>query len=211
MKRLRKLLKEYPLLITWLSTAGNLIYAGMHILLGRTDTSFWHMTMSAYFLILGLMRLAAGTAGRKQPERIMRVCGFGIILLSIVLCGISVLVIHHRINPSYHRNIMIAYAAYSFFLITAAGINMLKARALDNTNFRTIRHLSLVSAIGVMLAMERAMLGTYGSPANAFTVKAEAGTGGFAAVIVLLAGIHLIIISGRKKKERLKDNEQQRI
>ncbi|MBE6123275.1 MAG: hypothetical protein E7190_11290 [Erysipelotrichaceae bacterium] len=211
MKQLRKLLKEYPLLITWISTAGNLIYAGIHLLLGTSDTSYWHITMSTYFLILGLLRLAAGTAGRKQPEKIMRVCGFGIILLSIVLCGVSVLVIRHRINPSYNRNIMLAYAAYSFILITAAVINVIKARVLDDTNFRTIRHLSLVSAIGVMLAMERAMLGTYGIPEDSFTVKIEAGTGGFAAVTVLLAGIHLILTARRKKKESLKDYEEQRI
>lgn len=134
----------------------------------------------------------------------MRLCGFGMILLFVVISGISVLAIHRRINPVYHQNIMIAYAAYSFFLITAAVIQTVRAWSSGDTNNITIRHLSLVAAIGVMLAMERAMLGTYGNPFDTFTMKMEAGSGAFAALVILLTGLRLVLLSNAKDRESRK-------
>ena len=60
-----------------------------------------------------------------------------------------------------------------------------------------IRNLSLASALGAMLSLERAMLGTFGQSGANFNMQMEAGTGMLVFILLLFLAYNLYRASQR--------------
>ena len=181
------------------SMSWNLIYALFNLGLGAAYRSFWFISMAAYYVILGVMRLYAVSCGSRGGARpaVMRRCGFGMTALGVALSGIICMAIAEKHNPKYHIVVMIAVAAFTFYLVVQTILNTVKAHKKKDGTLIVLRNISLASVIGSVLSLERSMLGTFGDAGDRFSSAVEAISGA-AAFLLLSMGLWMIRRAGRE-------------
>ncbi len=184
----------------------NLAYALVNGIFGIVSSSFWFITLFAYYAILAVMRFYAVTyefkrTGKRAECSVMRFCGWWICFLAVVLSGMVCLNIATGRDASRHMIPMIAIAAYTFWKATVAIINLIKVRKKNSPLLTTLRNINCVDATVSMLALEHAMLSTFGGGTNSFTVIMDAATGAGAFLIVLILGVSMV--AGKKQNESM--------
>ena len=170
---------------------GNLIYALFNVYIGIRYQNYWFISMAVWYLIIGMLRLMAAM-GNRDVQRKRKTAGAAICFLAVVLSGIICMGIVERRNPIRNEIIMIALALYTFVSMSLAIINVVKARKRKDAFLEIQRDISLVSAIGSMLSLERSMLGTFGDASDKLTFIMETATGAVAFVLISLIGLSLI-------------------
>jgi len=197
---LKTLRERYPLLPALLSAGGSLAYAVFHGALAFRYRSWWSVTLAAYFCVLGCMRLSAVSAarsGRRAAADNLRRNGMAMALLAIVLSGMTLLTILEQRNAQYALPVILAIAAYTFCLAGLAIRNVIRAFRTRSSVMIALRNIACAGAIGAMLSLERAMLGTFGDAAGAFARTMEAASGAEAFVLVLALGAGMIAAARR--------------
>ncbi len=180
-------------LFACISLCINLAYALVNGIYGIATSSFWFVTLFAYYAILAAMRFYAVTYEFKRPNKrteysVMRFCGRGICFLAVVLSGMVCLNIATARDASQHMIVMITIAAYTFWKATAAIIHMVKVRKKHSPLLTTLRNINCVDAAVSMLSLEHAMLSTFGDGTSPFAVMMDAATGAAAFLTVLTLG-----------------------
>ena len=202
----RVVLRENRLLPASLSTGWNLLYALFNGLLAWYYRSWWFLTLCAFYAMLGLMRLSVVTIRRrpgKSGAELMRHNGYAVMALSIVLSGMTLLTIRERQNPVRSLVVMIAIAAYPFAMVGWSIRNTVKARRQKSAAMITLRDIACAGAIGSILSLERAMLGTFGDAEDAFTLTMEAASGAGAFVLLIGIGLSMVLESRRYQNTRV--------
>jgi hypothetical protein len=169
----------------------NLLYAVFNGIIGLKYKSYWFLWMAAWYMIIHLLRLLVISDSKIISNR-RKAAGSGICQLAVVLAGIICIGIIERRNPIRSEIIMIVLALYTFVTLAFAIINVIKARKKEDDLLEIEKDVSLVSAIGSMLSLERGMLGTFGDASDKLTLILEASTGAVAVILILLIGISLI-------------------
>jgi uncharacterized membrane protein YfcA len=95
---------------------------------------------------------------KPSATSMYRICGVGMILLAVILSGITCMGIAEDHATKYHMIVMIAIAAFTFYLAVLAIISAVKAHRKNNTVLKLLRNIALVSTIGSMMSLERSML-----------------------------------------------------
>ena len=191
------LLRKHPLLPAVISTAWNLAYGLLLMVMGMSIRSYWYIALAGFFLTLGIGRLTAVSQKENSSTR-MRVLEGLMVFLAIVICGITYLTIDEEINPVRNKILVIAQAAFVFGMVSFAVYHVVRSRRHMELRNIMIRNLSFAAALGSMLSLQRTMLGTFGQAGAEFNIRMEAGSGAAAAVILLLLALGLVIISNRK-------------
>ena len=189
-------LKKHPLTITWISTSWNLLYGIFLIFLFVTQSSWWYLALAGFFLTLGAGRFLA-VSGRGRDCTVMRILAVMMIFLAVVIAGMTHLTITGEINPVKNKILTIAQAAFVFGLIISAVINTILSHRKNQARMIMIRNLSLASALGAMLSLERTMLGTFGHQGAHFNMQIEAGTGMLVFILLLFLAYNLYRASQR--------------
>lgn len=189
-------LKKHPLTITWISTSWNLLYGLFLIFLFVTQSSWWYLALAGFFLTIGAGRFLA-VSGRGKDRTIMRILAVMMIFLAVVIAGMTHLTIADKINPVKNKILTIAQAAFVFGLIISAVINTILSHRKNQARMIMIRNLSLASALGAMLSLERTMLGTFGHQGAHFNMQMEAGTGMLVFILLLFLAYNLYRASQR--------------
>ena len=105
--------------IALLSMGCNILYSVLYGVMAYIYSSFWFLTLFAYYLILGLLRLSVAVFGRsrKNIERQMTVCiGLGLIFIAVILAGSVTINFHSSVTVKYDQILMITIATYTFVL-----------------------------------------------------------------------------------------------
>ena len=154
---------------------------------GILQRSYWHITLAAYFLVLGISRVMVSAFKEINEKKTMKRLGFVFLFMAVVISGMIRLCIREGRNPSRTMISAIAQATYAFVLIGIAIFNIIRSHRRKDDRMIMIRSISMASAIGSMLSLERVMLGTFSHADTQFTVMMEAYSGfGAFAIIVLL-------------------------
>lgn len=117
----------------------------------------------------------------------MRILSLMMVFLAVVICGMMILTIRETVYPVKNHAIAIIQAAFAFSLISAAVYNVIVSHRRKDGRMIMIRDLSLASALGSILSLERTMLGTFGVITDSFNIRITAFTGFLVFVILLLA------------------------
>jgi len=115
------------------------------------------------------------------------------LFLAVTVAGMSFLTIAEKINPHQNMVMVIAQAAFTFAFLGIALAGLWKARKKEDQKQFLLQNVSLVSAIGSLLGLERTMLGTFGNPMDTFTLRMEAATGMGAFLLLLVLSVGMII------------------
>ncbi len=188
-----------------LSLIINMVYALYNVILGFYTTSWWFITLAAYYIILSVMRFSIVYSYKKHKDNnglfIKRFTGIMLIILSIVLIGTVTLTIVNKHGTEYHKIAMITIALFSFVKITLAIINLIKESKRNTHIFKALRSISLADAITTIFSLQTSMLVSFEKMAQSDIDLFNLLTGCGACIIVMLLGINLVLIRRTKMAE----------
>ena len=192
---------------TWLGLLMNLAYAAVNVTLGTVNRSWWLITLGAYSVVLGVMRLANVLIRRKAggdfaEELFARRFSGGLFLfLSLCLVGTVILSCTDERGIVYHEIVMIAMALYAFVRLTLGIIHLVQSKHSPSPVIKTLRNISFADALVSIFSLQRSMLVSFGgmTPENIRLFNLLTGSG--VCILVFLLGLNLI---GGKKLDAAK-------
>lgn len=181
--------------------------------LGISERSIWFGALAAYYIFLALMRSGLliyhrtkkdyETEGLTRAKRYM-LCGILLLILNAALSSAIAQMIFDDRGFSYKDWLIFAFAAYAFYKIIMAVRNAIKARRQDDLTIQAIREINLVDAAVSILALQTALLHTFGDGSVDISLF-NTLTG--SAVSIFSVGLSIMmIVRGHKKIKELKNN-----
>ena len=183
------------------SVAANGGYALLQLGLGLRSHSVWYYALSAYYGLLLLMRCALLLEmGRGRPGenlhgeyRIFLGCGVALAVMNTALAVIVSYMVGQNRGFTHHPITTIAMAAYTFYTLTMAVINLVRCRRYNSPVLSAAKAVSLAAALVSMLSLETAMLNAFGSGDDGdFRRVMLAATGGTVCLAVLAMGLYMM-------------------
>lgn len=181
--------------------AGNLVYALLQLCLGFLHHSIWFYALAGYYALLSAMRSLLLREARKgrlgkallQEYRLCRLCGLFLVPMNLTLAVVVSFMVWQNRGFSYPPIATIALAAYTFFSLTMAIVQMVRYRKYNSPVMSASKHISLVAALVSMLSLETAMLSAFGTEGDAlFRQIITAATGGAVCIAVLAIALWMI-------------------
>lgn len=188
------------------SLTGNGLYATFQLGLGIWHQALWYYVLASYYALLLVMRLplarriCRGGIGRDIPEeyRLYRRCGVVLAIMHIALASMVFYMVHQGRGFFHHPITTIAIAAYTFFSLTLALVNLVRYRKFHSPLLSAAKTVSLAAALVSMLTLETAMLNAFGSAEEAaFRRSMTASSGGVICLLILSMGLFMIAKANR--------------
>ena len=189
----------------------NLLYIAVKLTAGIRCRSWWFITLAVYYALLAVMRFLLlwrwSGIGMEMELRRCRLCGAVLLLMNIALAGMVILMVRQNRGYDYPGMLIYAMAAYSFYAVIAAVINVIKFRRHGSPVLSAAKAIHLAAALVSVLALETAMLSQFGDADGAwFRETMTAATGGGVCVIVLGMAVFMIAWStSRLRRAEIQD------
>lgn len=191
----------------------NVIFAVFNGAIGLIGSSPWFGSLSAYYLLLSVMRFGAVRYDRRAAKgeqtaelmqdgiSVYRRCGILFIIMTAALAGAVILLVHAKGGKHYPGFTIFAVAAYTFYKIIIAVINMIKAGKLRSPLLMAIRDIGYVDACVSVLTLQTAMFAAFGEGQEDLSKGMNGLTGSVVCLMVLAMGVRVIRICAKMKKE----------
>lgn len=161
-----------------LGLAVNATYAAGNLALGVAGAAAWLVTWGCYYAALAATRLLAVRGGGLSPAastaergaRPMRDVGRALIGLTVVLSGMVLLTANGAVEAGGDGIAVISQATYTFGAFTAAAAGFVRRRSGQGPIERTLRAITMVSALVSMISLQATMLETFGGAAELFDI-----------------------------------------
>ena len=167
----------------------NISFSAYHLVLGVLTSSWWLLTLGAYYLILSVVRFVAL---RCKGRSVIKFTGVMLIILSVSLVGTVILSVVRDRGYELHMIVMIAMATYAFTKITFATVNLIKARRSTSASLITLRNISFADAFVSIFALQRSMLVSFEGMSEVEIVIMNAALGSAVCALVFLLGVNLL-------------------
>ncbi len=217
--RVRRFISEHPLMKKFRSTrvgekymtdvrfrAGvslyqgffvNLLYIIMKLVSGIVYRSAWFTALAVYYILLAVMRFLLARRLNVQDEtaelKRYRLCGVMLLFMNQALTGIVVFMVHQNRGFDYPGLLIYGMAAYSFYAVTVAIVNIVKTRRQKSAILSAARAINLVAAMVSILSLETAMLARFGGDDDPMFRRTMTGaTGGGVCTIVIGMAVYMI-------------------
>lgn len=193
----------------YISVSINILYALLQLVSGIHYGSVWFYALSVYYTLLAVMRLLfLRDARRKERQDLLseyrryRFCGVILLLINLALGVIVTYIVWQNRGFVYHEILTIAMAAYTFFTMSMAIVNVLKYRHHESPELLAVKTINLTAALVSLLSLETAMLSAFGSEDDAaFRQIITAATGAVVCLLVLSMAIYMIVRANREIKQ----------
>lgn len=182
----------------------NLSYAVFKFTVGIIYQSIWFGAVAGYYIILSFIRFMLlrsvrtfsgqewSAERRRQELKSYRFCGYFLFLLNIAMTGMVVQMVWQNKGYDYPGMIIYASAAYTFYCMTMAVINIVKHRKMDNPVISAAKMLSFVRAVMAMFALQTAMFAQFGGDLE-YQRMMNVIVGGSACFVVLCLAVFMVI------------------
>lgn len=179
----------------------NALYICMKLLSGIYYRSVWFIALSVYYGLLAMMRFLLLRRGKKRAGRApmeeelhrYRLCGAMLLIMNQALAGIVIFMVHQNKGFEYPGLLIYAMAAYSFYSVIIAAVNIVKFRKHGSPVLSAAKVINLVAAMVSILSLETAMLAQFGgNDGPAFRKLMTGATGGGVCTIVIAMAIFMI-------------------
>lgn len=190
----------------------NVVYTVYNGVIGVMNRSAWFITMTVYYSLLGIMRYRAVSMERKKsrmedPEMIrkqelsvMKTDGILLLVLNLALSGIVLLTIAKGHSRKYPEIIAISVAAYTFYKITMAVVNMVKVRKLQSPVLVTIRNIGVADALVSVLTLQTTMIASFQKTDGMDGAWMNGITGLAVCLLVAALGVSMICSAYRENR-----------
>lgn len=202
----------------------NAIYVIFKLGTGIYYRSAWFLSLAVYYLMLALMRLSLiryvrkreavrgngqeNEAGTQEAERKKsritelkkyRFCGCLMLGINLAFVGIAILAVTKSLGFEYPGMLIYAMAAYTFYAIISAVINVVKYRQYGSPVMSAAKVINLTTAMVSMFSLETAMLTQFAQEGQEnFRRLMTSLTGGCVSVILVAMACYMIIRGGRE-------------
>ncbi len=182
--------------------AVNLAYGAGHAVVGLMDGSAWLVLLAAYYILLGVMRFGAVLTEKRHASEVfvMRFCGGMLMALALVLAAVTVLSILQERAVVHGLIPMLAIATYTFWKMTMAIVHTVQAHRSGTPLTRTIRNITLASALMSLMTMQRSMLAAFSREGETDVLLLNLLTGSAVCLLVFLLGLNMILEGKEAKK-----------
>lgn len=216
------LLEDYTYktaLFSMLSAIITLAFAIVNLISAIYYERVWYATISVYYFLLLLFRGGVLLANRICSERLngidyekskLKIYLSGGIFLLLIEVAMAIMITNMMLsdNPNQKGEIMtIATATYTFYKVTLAIINLVKANKSKNSITQALRNINLADACMSLVSLTVLMLSTFGEENELVYIKA---TTGFVACALIIVMSITMIVKGSKGLKELKGVENER-
>lgn len=188
----------------------NVAYISFVLIMAIMSKTAWYFTITVYYIILAFMKGNVFYSKRKHGTEVkeamaLRFSGIMLIVMTVAFSGIIVLIYKANHYFEYAGLLIYAVAAYTFYKLSVAIVNIFKASKHDDLYVQNIRNINLASALISIVMLQVAMFQAF-SPSSNFGF-ANALTGAGVSAIVLIMGI-LMIIKANKSLKAFKQTKE---
>jgi len=197
----------------------NVAFAVFNGVIGIVTRSVWYGALAAYYLTLVIFRggvIAAAIACFKKTGedsgrfltvqyKIYLSSGAFLVVTEIAMAVAVTQMVLNSPPVTYGKITAIANAAYAFYKITLAIINLVKAKKFADPVSQSLRSLNLAAAAMSMVSLTVVLLTTFGGESGEGFLLTMKACVGFAACALVLALASFMIISSVKKLREMKN------
>lgn len=205
-----KLLETYD--FRSLVTAGigaviNLFFVVFNLALAIFMQSFWYGSMTLYYAILVVLRSSLVFSGSREDGtglntrlNLKKYRATGVVLTLLPLClVIPILQIVFLDRAFIHEGWSVfAFAAYAFYKIIMAIVNIFKSAKKSSISVRAIRCVGLADAMVAIFSLQTSLLYTFAEGSDYWI--ANVATGSVVCVLTIALGVYMVISSCRAIK-----------
>lgn len=182
----------------------NLLYVAVNLVSALIYKTAWFAIFAMYYIILAVMRFLLVKYVRNNQIgsnmlgewKRARVCACILTLINLLLSGAILMIMYQNRGFEYHGILIYIMAMYTFYITTAAIVNIIKYRKYNSPVLSSANCVSLAAALVSMLALETAMLSAFGTETSLQTKRIlVSATGAGIAVILLTISSYMIIKS----------------
>lgn len=189
----------------------NIIFAAFNGVIGITSRSAWFVTLSAYYILLSVMR-----AGIVRQERgiaviedkdehirrewfVYRRNSMLFVFMAVVLAGAVILLEHAQGGKNYPGLTIYAVATYTFYKITMSTIQVVKVGKRKSPLLSITRKIGYIDACVSILTLQTAMFSSFADGEEGLIRLMNGLTGTAVCVMVLSFGIQGLCASKKGK------------
>jgi len=183
-----------------LGLAINLPYALLCLLFAIVFRHAWMRTLAFYYIWLSTQRALLASKMNKDERTQWRsylLSGALLLLSSLVIIGMNIMLLRGVKQIRYPYYILYGVAAYAFYAIISAIVNVVRYRRLSNPIFMASKAISLVTAMISMLTLQSALLTAHGDDEGFNRMMGIAS--GFAIFLIVVALSLMMVIRGLKQ------------
>lgn len=192
----------------------NLLYVAVNLISGIWFRTAWFIIFAVYYTILAVMRFLLlryvnkNNIGQKLLAELKRsrLCAIILLTVNIALTGAVLMILYQDRGFDYQGILIYVMAMYTFYITTAAVINIAKYRKYNSPIMSTAKVINLAAALVSMLALETAMFSQFGAETSPEAKKIMvAATGGGVSIIIVSIAIYMMVRANKEIK-KLKSN-----
>ena len=184
----------------------DVFYIIFRIVVSIRYASVWFLSIAVYHLVLGLLRLYLllndCRRARIDEWKCYRRTAWLLFLLNVPMGGMIVLMVLTDSGYSYPGHIIYLSAMYTFYIMIASVVNLVKFRKLGSPILSAAKVLNFIAALMSVLTLQTAMIAQFSAEDNLFRKTINAATGGVIWLTVILVAIYMLCRSSKKRKER---------
>ena len=206
--RIQPILRDYDLraqYILYFSLGFNLLYALFKLITGIYYRSYWLGALGVYYAVLAFMRYSLMRSLHKENEQsgrdVYRRTAWRLNFLTLTMTGIFAQMIMADETYRYPGVLIYAMAAWTFYKIIAAVINLIKRRRDENKVLAAARCVTFAGALMSILALQTAMITQFGEGAVDFAHIMNGIGGAVVTGLLITLSVLMIARSNSWKKE----------
>lgn len=189
----------------------NLGFSAFKLLMGVVYRSYWLIALGVYYAVLTLMcffllrplgRAGTCAANLTAQYKTYRLTGALMLALGVVMSAIIFQVVRDNQTYSYPGTIIYAFAAYAFYKIILAALNLIRRRGQEEPLLAAVRCLSLATATVSVFSLQTALLSAFGAQKPRFRLMINAASGAAVCLGMLLIAVTMICRSTRILRRR---------
>lgn len=197
----------------------NIAFAIFKVVVGMMYQSKWLFAVAGYHTILSAMRfiMVRREQGRGKVEtdeekwihglQGYRVCGWFMLLLNIAISVIVAIVVVDNQAIDYPGFMIYAIAAFTFYCLTMAIINMVKYRRRANPIYSALKRIEMAKALVSIFTLQVAMITQFGG--QGFDYRIANGATGLG-VCLLINTMAAFMLAGVRNDYRESENNKLR-
>lgn len=202
-----KLLEDYgyrTIVFAVFSFVLNVAFISLVLVMAIMSKTAWYFTITVYYIVLAFMKANVFYSKRKygtevKQARSLRFSGIMFVVMTIVFSGVIVLIYKANHYFEYAGILIYAVAAFTFYKLTLAIVNIFKARKQEDLYIENIRNINLANALISIIILQVAMFQAFAPEHNLGFANALTGAG--ISVIILILGTLMIVKANKKLKE----------
>ena len=209
-----KITTDYRLRTILFAVSGmvsNLIFAVFNGVIGIISRSAWFGTLSAYYILLSIMRVRIVRQEKKivvikeeqermrQEQAVYRRNSVLFIFMAVVLAGAVILLLNSQGGKSYPGFTIYAVATYTFYKITMSTIQVMKVGKRKSPLLSITRRIGYIDACVSILTLQTAMFASFADGKESLIKIMNGITGTVVCAMVLGLGIQGLCSSKQEK------------